>query len=71
MLIGGHPGIGKSTLMLQLACELKHKILYVSGEESPYQIKMRADRIQASNKQCYILNETDLDKVLALSLIHI
>ena len=66
MLIGGQPGIGKSTLMLQLACELKHKILYVSGEESPYQIKMRADRIQASNKQCYILNETDLDKVLAI-----
>ena len=64
MLIGGQPGIGKSTLMLQLACELKHKILYVSGEESPFQIKMRADRIQASNDQCYILNETDLDKVL-------
>jgi len=66
MLIGGQPGIGKSTLMLQLACELKHKILYVSGEESPYQIKMRADRIQASNDQCYILNETDLDKVLGI-----
>lgn len=66
MLIGGQPGIGKSTLMLQLACELKHKILYVSGEESPYQIKMRADRIQANNNQCYILNETDLDKVLAI-----
>ena len=64
MLIGGQPGIGKSTLMLQLACKLTNKILYVSGEESPHQIKMRADRINSINPNCYILNETDLDKVL-------
>ncbi len=66
MLIGGQPGIGKSTLMLQLACQLSNKILYVSGEESPHQIKMRADRINSSNQNCYILNETDLDKVLKI-----
>jgi len=46
VLIGGEPGIGKSTLMLQLGLQLKaHKVLYVSGEESDQQIKMRADRL--------------------------
>jgi len=59
VLIGGEPGIGKSTLLLQMALNLKgKKILYLSGEESPQQIKMRADRLKGNNPDCYILNET-------------
>lgn len=61
ILIGGEPGIGKSTLMLQLALNLNRKLLYVSGEESEGQIKMRADRIGLKpNNQCFILAETSL-----------
>lgn len=67
VLIGGQPGIGKSTLMLQLACLSRAKVLYVSGEESPYQIKMRADRIGPSNQDCLILAETNLQKVLSIA----
>ncbi len=63
-LIGGEPGIGKSTLLLQLALKSQFDILYVSGEESPQQIKMRADRIGIENKTCTILAETDLNKIL-------
>lgn len=61
VLIGGEPGIGKSTLMLQLALTLKGaKVLYVSGEESDQQIKMRAERLSsAGNDSCYILTETN------------
>lgn len=60
VLIGGEPGIGKSTLMLQLALTLPElKVLYITGEESDQQIKMRAERIQQSSKaSCYILTET-------------
>lgn len=60
ILIGGEPGIGKSTLMLQLALNMQgRKILYVSGEESEQQIKMRAERITTKPKaDCYILTET-------------
>lgn len=59
VLFGGEPGIGKSTLMLQLALQENHlKILYVSGEESAEQIKMRADRLSSQNPNCYVLNET-------------
>ncbi len=58
VLIGGEPGIGKSTLMLQIALKLPYKTLYVSGEESQKQIKMRADRIHPNNDTCYILTET-------------
>ena len=59
VLIGGEPGIGKSTLLLQIALNMKNTvILYVSGEESNHQIKMRADRIGATNDKCYLLNET-------------
>ncbi len=58
VLIGGEPGIGKSTLMLQLALNLRYRTLYVSGEESQHQIKMRADRIQPENESCFILTET-------------
>ena len=59
VLVGGEPGIGKSTLMLQLALTMRAKTLYVSGEESEQQLKMRAERIaQASQANCYILTET-------------
>ncbi|MCP4522411.1 MAG: DNA repair protein RadA [Cytophagales bacterium] len=64
VLIGGEPGVGKSTLMLQIALSLsKHKILYVSGEESESQIKMRADRIGFSSNQCFILSETSTTRI--------
>jgi len=57
-LLGGEPGIGKSTLLLQVALKLPYKTLYVSGEESQKQIKMRAERIDPENSSCYILTET-------------
>tara|TARA_Y100000385_G_scaffold124296_1_gene129169 strand:+ start:8058 stop:9419 length:1362 start_codon:yes stop_codon:yes gene_type:complete len=57
-LLGGEPGIGKSTLMLQVSLKLPYKTLYVSGEESQKQIKLRAQRIQPLNDTCYILTET-------------
>ena len=64
VLIGGEPGIGKSTLMLQLAAELKgKKVLYVSGEESERQIKMRAERIGIKNDTCFVLTETNTQAV--------
>jgi len=59
VLIGGEPGIGKSTLLLQTALNMKGlRILYITGEESQQQIKMRADRIGVQNDNCFILNET-------------
>ena len=64
VLIGGQPGIGKSTLLLQVAMQLPAKILYVSGEESEEQIKMRADRVGVFASECYILTETNTTKVL-------
>lgn len=65
VLIGGEPGIGKSTLMLQLGLALKKlKVLYVSGEESEQQIKMRAERLTATkNDQCFILTETNTKNI--------
>jgi len=64
VLFGGSPGIGKSTLMLQMSLRLKgQKILYVSGEESEQQIKMRADRIGNKNIDCYILTETSTQRI--------
>lgn len=64
VLFGGEPGIGKSTLMLQLALRLKNlKILYVSGEESEQQIKMRAERIGISTETCFILQETNTQNI--------
>lgn len=57
-LLGGEPGVGKSTLLLQLSLSFKQKVLYVSGEESQQQIKMRAERIQKEDSNCYILSET-------------
>jgi DNA repair protein RadA/Sms len=58
ILLGGEPGIGKSTLLLQLSLQLPYKTLYVSGEESMKQIKMRAERISDKPNSCYILTET-------------
>ncbi len=64
VLVGGEPGIGKSTLFLQNALQLKDvKTLYISGEESEQQIKMRADRIRASNEQFYLLTETSTQTI--------
>jgi DNA repair protein RadA/Sms len=63
-LIGGEPGIGKSTLLLQLALNwVGRKILYVSGEESEGQIRMRAERIGIKNSDCFILTETSTLKL--------
>ena len=64
VLIGGQPGIGKSTLLLQLALQVQHTILYISGEESDEQIKMRADRLGGQADNCYILAETNTNKLL-------
>lgn len=64
VLIGGHPGIGKSTLLLQIALSGRGTILYVSGEESEEQIKMRADRIGKAEGECLIYSETDTVKIL-------
>ena len=64
VLMGGEPGIGKSTLLLQLAIKLKGwKVLYISGEESEKQIQQRALRLGHENEDCYILTETATHKV--------
>ncbi|WP_397302134.1 DNA repair protein RadA [Nonlabens ulvanivorans] len=62
-LLGGEPGIGKSTLLLQVCLNLPYKTLYVSGEESAQQIKMRADRIKQDATNCYILTETKTQNI--------
>ncbi|OUS20216.1 DNA repair protein RadA, partial [Nonlabens dokdonensis] len=62
-LLGGEPGIGKSTLLLQVCLNLPYKTLYVSGEESAQQIKMRADRIKNDAVNCYILTETKTQNI--------
>lgn len=62
-LLGGEPGIGKSTLLLQVALNLPYKTLYVSGEESQKQIKMRADRVNPNNANCFILTETKTQNI--------
>ncbi len=64
VLIGGEPGIGKSTLVLQTVLGLRGlKTLYVSGEESVRQLKLRADRLQNDNPECFILSETNLEQI--------
>lgn len=63
ILLGGEPGIGKSTLLLQIALKINYKTLYVSGEESLQQIKMRADRIFKESKNCFILSETNTQNI--------
>ncbi len=66
VLIGGEPGIGKSTLSLQIPLSCGNlKTLYVSGEESPKQIKMRADRLGGTNDNCLVLSETLLENIIA------
>ncbi|MFM7022936.1 MAG: DNA repair protein RadA [Flavobacteriales bacterium] len=65
ILFTGEPGIGKSTLMLQIALQFPgKKVLYVSGEESPQQIKSRADRLKKANENIYILPETNVEAIL-------
>ncbi len=65
VLLGGEPGIGKSTLMLQLALNLQgKKVLYISGEESDQQIKLRANRIAANNDQLFVLTEVVMENIL-------
>ncbi|WP_283636815.1 DNA repair protein RadA [Aquaticitalea lipolytica] len=63
ILLGGEPGIGKSTLLLQIALKLPYKTLYVSGEESQKQIKMRAERINPNSENCYVLTETKTQNI--------
>ena len=66
MLVGGDPGIGKSTLLLQTSHVLAHsgvRVLYVSGEESTRQTKLRADRLGALSEKLYVLSETNIDRV--------
>ena len=62
-LLGGEPGIGKSTLLLQISLSFPYKVLYVSGEESQQQIKMRAERIDPNSTNCYILTETKTQNI--------
>ena len=66
VLIGGDPGIGKSTMLLQVSSQLAkkdHKVLYVSGEESQKQIKLRAERLGVATKNLFVLSETDLSYI--------
>lgn len=69
VLVGGSPGIGKSTLLLKIGSNLASSgtapVLYVSGEESASQIKMRAQRLKAEHKELYLLTEINLDTILA------
>ena len=68
VLIGGEPGIGKSTLLLQVAATLQaheHDVLYVSGEESPLQVKLRADRLGEGAHDVALLSETNLETIVA------
>lgn len=65
ILVGGEPGIGKSTLLLQYALKLTGlKVLYISGEESDTQIRLRAERLGGKNSSCYILTETEINEIL-------
>ncbi len=65
-LLGGEPGIGKSTLLLQISgmfSKMGYKVLYVSGEESDYQVKMRADRLNINQENIYIICENDIEGI--------
>ena len=63
VLLGGEPGIGKSTLLLQIALQINSKVLYISGEESQEQIKSRAKRMGLNEESCYVLCETDIQLI--------
>jgi DNA repair protein RadA/Sms len=64
ILIGGQPGIGKSTLLLQTAMNINRKVFYISGEESEEQLKLRADRLSSKQKNVYVLAESNLSVIL-------
>lgn len=64
ILLGGEPGIGKSTLLLQVAVRLQKKVLYVSGEESPQQIYLRAQRLRVPTNNCLIYSETNVAAII-------
>jgi len=66
VLIGGEPGIGKSTLALQIALKLNKKTLYISGEESLQQLKLRAERVYNKPNSCYVLSETSLELIISI-----
>ena len=66
VLLGGEPGIGKSTLLLQIALLMQNKVLYVSGEESQSQIKLRAERLEGKNDNCLILTETKTQNIFKI-----
>ncbi|MDR0763797.1 MAG: AAA family ATPase, partial [Bacteroidales bacterium] len=69
ILLGGEPGIGKSTLMLQIALQIKDRtVLYTSGEESEQQIHLRAERLGLTKAQCYILTETNIGNIFEHAL---
>jgi len=65
ILLGGEPGIGKSTLILQIALNLNQLVLYVSGEESKNQIKMRGERLGGNNSNCLVLTETNTQQIFS------
>ena len=65
ILLAGEPGIGKSTLLLQIALSYKGETLYVSGEEAPSQIKMRANRIGIRSQYCHVFSETSTSKIIS------
>jgi DNA repair protein RadA/Sms len=64
VLLGGEPGIGKSTLLLQVAMQMSLKVLYIAGEESPNQIKLRAERIGNVQSECFLLAENDVEIIV-------
>ena len=66
VLLGGEPGIGKSTLLLQIALLMNNKVLYVSGEESQSQIKLRGERLKGANENCLILTETKTQNIFKI-----
>lgn len=65
ILLGGDPGIGKTTIAMQAASKINDKVLYVTGEESSKQIRLRADRLKINSDQFYILPETDMNTIIA------
>jgi DNA repair protein RadA/Sms len=70
VLVGGEPGIGKSTLMLQMAAGVDVDVLYVSGEESVRQIRSRAERLGSTRHHLKVLSETNLNKIVKLIMTH-
>ncbi|MBQ7412170.1 MAG: AAA family ATPase, partial [Clostridia bacterium] len=65
ILLAGEPGIGKSTLLMQICSKISAKVLYVSGEESKGQLKLRAKRLGLSDTEAYVMTETNVDSIIA------